>query len=217
MVGQIYPTELQLNKANSSDIEAPFLDLNLSITNGIVSFKIYDKQDDFNFEIVNFPFLDGDVPRSPSYGVYISQLIRFDRVCSNVDEFNNRNLFLTAKLLKQVNRYHKIRKAFSKFYHRHSELVVKYNIGLKTILQQGVSEPLFYGDLVYRFKRILGKPNLSDQFKKIVKRYIRVGYNLDIMRQSAFLVLNPITVYSYGFLFNCTTEGQALDSMMALT
>ena len=75
MIGQIYPTELQLNKANSSDTEAPFLDLNLSITNGIVSSKIYDKRDDFNFEIVNFPFLDGDVPRSPSYGVYISQLI----------------------------------------------------------------------------------------------------------------------------------------------
>ena len=132
MVGQIYPIELQLNKANSSDTEAPFLDLNLSITNGIVSSKIYDKRGDFNFEIVNFPFLDGDVPRSPSYGVYISLLIRFARVCSNVNDFNNRNLFLIAKLLKQGYRYHKKnRKAFSKFYHRHSELIVKYNIGLK--------------------------------------------------------------------------------------
>ena len=121
MVGQIYPTELQLNKANSSDTEAPFLDLNLSITNGIVSSKIYDKRDDFNFEIVNFLFLDGDVPRSPSYGVYISQLIRFARVCSNVDDFINSNLFLTAKLLKQGYRYHKTRKAFSNIYHRHSE------------------------------------------------------------------------------------------------
>ena len=99
MVGQIYPTELQLNKANSSDTEAPFLDLNLS-TNGIVSSKIYDKRDDFNFEIVNFPFLNGDVPCSPSYGVYISRVIRFARVCSNVDDFNKRNLFLTAKLFK---------------------------------------------------------------------------------------------------------------------
>ena len=72
MVGQIYPTELQLNKANSSDAEAPFLDLNLSTTNGIVSSKIYDKRDDFNFEIAKFPFLDGDVLRSPSYHmVYI--------------------------------------------------------------------------------------------------------------------------------------------------
>ena len=61
---------------------------------------MYDNPDDFNFEIVNFPFLDGGVPRSPFYGVYISQLIRFARVCSNVDDFNNRNLFLTAKLLK---------------------------------------------------------------------------------------------------------------------
>ena len=114
-------------------------------------------------------------------------------------------------------RYHKIRKAFSKFYYRHSELIVKYNIGLKTLLQQGISEPIFYGDLVYKFKPIVGKSNFSDQFKKIVKCYIRVGYNLDIMRQSACLVLNPITVYSYGFLFNCTTVGQASDSMMALT
>ena len=170
----------------------------MSITNGIVSSKIYDKRDDFNFEIVNFPFLDGDVPCSPSYGVYISQLIRFARVFSNVDDFNNRNLFLTAKLLKQGYRYHEIRKAFSKFYHRHSELIVKYNIGLKTFLQQGISEPIFYGDLVYKFKRIVGKPYLSDQLKKIVKRYIRVGYNLDIMRHSACLVFNPITVYSYG-------------------
>ena len=84
-------------------------------------------------------------------------------------------------------------------------------------MQQGISEPIFYGDLVYKSKRIVEKPNLSDQFKKIVKRYIRVGYNLDITRLSAWLVLNPITVYSYGFLFNCMTVGQASDSMTALT
>ena len=84
----------------------------MSISNGIVYSKIYGKRDDFNFEIVNFLFLDGDVPRCPSYGVYISQLIRFARVYSNVDDFNNRNLFLTAKLLKQGYRCHKIRKAF---------------------------------------------------------------------------------------------------------
>ena len=66
----------------------------------------------------------------------------------------------------------KFKKAFSKFYHRHSELIVKYSIGLKTLLQQYISEPIFYGDLVYKFKRIVEKPNFSDQFKKIVKRYI---------------------------------------------
>ena len=124
LVGQICPTELQINNANSSDTEASFLDLNMSITNGIVSFKIYDKWDDYNFEIVNFPFLDGDAPRSISYGVYISQLIRFARLCSYVNDLNNRTLFLTAMLLKQGYRYYKIRKAFSKLYHRHSELIV---------------------------------------------------------------------------------------------
>ena len=80
----------------------------MSITNGIFSSKIYDKRDDFNFEIVHFPFRDGDVPRSLSFGVYISQRICLARVCSYVDDFNNRNLFLTAKLLKQGYSYHTI-------------------------------------------------------------------------------------------------------------
>ena len=142
MVGQIYPTELQLNKANSSDTEAPFLDLNLSITNGIVSTKIYDKRDDFTFEIVNFPFLDGDAPRSPSYAIYISQ-----RECVLMLMTSKTEPYvLTAKLLKQGYRYNIIRKEFSKFYHRHSELIVKYNIGLQSLLQQGISEPILYGD-----------------------------------------------------------------------
>ena len=125
MVHRIYPAELQLNKTNASDTEAAFLDLNLSIHNDIVSTKTYDKRDDFNFDIVNFPFLDGDVPQRPSYGVYISQLIRFARASSHVTDFSNRNKFLTAKLLKQGYRYHKLRKAFSKFYRRHFELIEK--------------------------------------------------------------------------------------------
>ena len=92
-----------------------------------------------------------------------------------------------------------------------------YNIVLKTLLHQGISEPIYYGDLVYKFKQIVEKPHFSDQFKTIIKRYIKVGYNLDVMRQSACLVLNPITVYNHGFLFNCTTVAQASDSMTALT
>ena len=91
MVSQIYPSELQLNKANTSDTEAAFLDLHLSISNDIVSTKTDDKRDDFYFEIVNFPFLDGDVPRSTSYGVYISQLIRFARASGIAADFNTRN------------------------------------------------------------------------------------------------------------------------------
>ena len=108
MVNRIYPPELQLNKANTADTEAPFLDLHLSISNGFVSSKIYDKRDDFGFNIVNFPFLESDVPRSTSYGVYISQLIRFARGSSHVAYFNARNKSLTAKLLQQGYRYHKL-------------------------------------------------------------------------------------------------------------
>ena len=93
MVSQIYLTELQLNKVNPSETEAQFLVLNLSTTNDIVSSKIYDKRDYFNFEIVNFQFLDENVPSSPAYGIYISQLIRFAIVCSNVNDCNNRKLF----------------------------------------------------------------------------------------------------------------------------
>ena len=106
MVHRIYPAELQLNKANASDTESAFLDLNLSIHNDIVSTKVYDKRDNFNFNIVNFPFLDGDVPRRASHGVYISQFIRFARVSTHATDFNNRNKFLTAKLLKQGFPYH---------------------------------------------------------------------------------------------------------------
>ena len=134
MVDRIYPTEFQLNRANCSDNEAPILDLNLCISNGTVSTKIYDKRDDFDFDIVNFAFLDGDVPRHTSYGVYISQLIRFARAISNLSDFNCRNKALSAKLLRQGYRYFKLRKAFSKFYRRHSALVEKYSVSLKTLL-----------------------------------------------------------------------------------
>ena len=131
MVIQIYPNELQWNKANSTDIEAAILDLYLLISNGFVSSKIYDKRDGFDFDIVNFPFLDDDVPRAPSYSVYISQLIWFARVSSHLADFNARNKTLTANLLQQGYRYHKLRKAFSKFYCRHYELISKYDTGLK--------------------------------------------------------------------------------------
>ena len=201
--------ELQLNKVNTSDTEAPLLDLHLSISNGFVSSQIYDKHDDFDFDIANFPFLDDDVPRSTSNGIYISQLIRFARVSSHVADINARNKSLIAKLLQQGYRYHKLRKTFSKFYCRHYELVSKFNVGLKTLLHQGLSEPEFYGDLVYKFKKIVGRADFSDPFKNIIICYKRIGYNINIMRQSACLVLNPITVNNFASLFNCTLVGRA--------
>ena len=128
-------------------------------------------------------------------------------------DFNARNKSLTAKLLQQGYRYHKLRKTFSKFYRRNYELVSKFNVGLKTLLHQGLSEPEFYGDLVYKFKKKYeGRADFSDQFRKIIVRYKRIGYNINIMRQSACLVFNPITVNNFASLFNCTPVGRASDS-----
>ena len=187
MVSQIYASELQPNKANTSDTKAAFLDLHLSISNDIVSTKIYDKRHDFDFDIVNFPSLDGDVPRSTSYGVYISQLIRFARASSYVADFNTRNKSLTQNLLKQGYRY------------------------------QGLSEPDFYGDLVYKLKKIVGSNNFSAQFIKISSHYKKIGYNINVLQQTACLVVNPITVGNFVFLFNCTPVGRTSDSMMVPT
>ena len=171
----------------------------------------------FDFEIVNFPYLDGDVPRSTSYGVYISQLIRFARASSYVTDFNTRNKLLTQKLLKQGYRYHKLRKTFSKFYRRYFDLISKFQVGLKSLLRQGLSEPDFYGDLVYKLKKIVGSNNFSAQFIKIISHYKKIGYNINVLQQTACLVVNPNTVGNFAFLFNCTPVGRTSDSMMVLT
>ena len=161
--------------------------------------------------------MDGDVPCRASYGVYISQLIRFARVCNQVADFNARNKCLTAKLLQQGYRYHKLRKTFSKFYRRHYEMIAKFFVGQKTLLREGLSEPGFYGNLVYKFKNLIGRNDFSFQFRKIITRYRRIGYNLNVMQQSACLVFDPIMVDNYATFLNCTPVGRASDSMMAPT
>ena len=168
---------------------------------------------DFDFEIVNFPFLDGDVHRSTSYGVYISQLIRFARA----SDFNTRNKLLTQKLLKQGYRYNKLRKTFSKFYRRYYDLISKFQLGLKSLLHQRLSEPEFYDDLVYKCKKIVGSNNFSAQFIKIISHYKKIGYNINILQQTACLVVNPITVGNFAFLFNCSPVGRTSDSIMVPT
>ena len=178
---------------------------------------MYDKRDDFGFGIVNFPFLDGDVPRSTSYEVFISKLIRFARASSYVVDFNTRNKLLTQKRLKQDYRYHKFRKTFSKFYRRYYALIFKFQVGLKSFLRQGLSEPDFYGDLVYMLKKIVGSSYFSAQFIKIISHYKRIGYNINVLQQTACLVVNPITVGNFAFFFNCTLVGRTSDSMMVPT
>ena len=116
-----------------------------------------------------------------------------------------------------VYRYHKLRKTFSKFYRRYFYLISKFQVGLKSLLRQGLSEPDFYGDLVYKLKKIVGSNNFSAQFIKIISHYKKIGYNINVLQQTACLVVNPITVGNFAFLFNCTPVGRTSDSMMVPT
>ena len=86
-----------------------------------------------------------------------------------------------------------------------------YIVGLKTLLLQGLSEPEFYGDLVYKFRKIIGKNDFPYHFKKIIVCYKKIGYTINLMRQTACLVVNPIKVNSFAYPFNCTTVGQTSD------
>ena len=113
--------------------------------------------------------------------------------------------------------YHKLRKTFSKFYRRYYDLISKFQVGLKSLLRQGLSEPDFYDDLVYKLKKIIGSNNFSAQFIKIISHYKKIGYNINVLQQTACLVVNPITVGNFAFLFNCTPVGRTSDSMMVPT
>ena len=107
--------------------------------------------------------------------------------------------------------------SISKFYRRYYNLISKFQVGLKSFLRRGLSEPEFYGDLVYKLKKIVGSNNFSAQFIKIISHYKKIGYNLNVLQQTACLVVNPIMVGNFAFLFNCTPVGRTSDSMTVPT
>ena len=111
----IYPAELQLNKANASDKETSFLYSNIKIIGSDIHTNVYDKRHGFGFPIVNFPWLSGDVPRLQSYGIYIPQLVRFARFCTSVLHFHSKNLQIISKLLAEGYIYHKLQKHLESF------------------------------------------------------------------------------------------------------
>ena len=106
------------------------------------------------------------------------------------------------KMFFKDNHINRLRKTFSKFYRRYYDLISKFQAGLKSLLRQGLSEPDFYGDLVYKLKKIVGSNNFSTQFIKIISHYKKIGYNINVLQQTACLVVNPITVGNFAFLFN---------------
>ena len=164
--------------------------------------------------IVNFPWLSGDVPRLPSYGIYISQLVRFARCCTSVLDFHSKNLQITSKLLTQGYRHHKLRKTFGKFFRSYSELLSKFgDISFQEYLSKGISHPVFYGDLVYKLRRVKDTPNFISSGSKIVKRLRRRQYDPVIIERTISLVLGPCTALYRPFLKHCTLTNKAVGTI----
>ena len=159
MVKQIYPPELQMNKANATYTEAPFLDLYLSFANGFVFSKIHNKRDDFDFDIVNFPcfwlvtFL---AVRLMMY-TFCNLLALLESAImlrTSMREIKVLHPNFSSRAVVIIN-FEKKQKTFSKLYCGHSELISKFNVGPNTLLREGLSELEFYGDLVYKFNKLI--------------------------------------------------------------
>jgi hypothetical protein len=136
----IYPSELEIKETTYTASSASILDIYLEFDDsGQPSNNIYDKRDDFNFEIINFPNMCSNIPASPAYGVYFSQLIRYARASSNYSDFLKRHLYLRNRLLDQG--YEKIRliRSLKKFIFRYQDLVKNDSVSAQTIINDGFS------------------------------------------------------------------------------
>ena len=130
-IDYIYPVELEIKDTTDADHQASYLDLDLSYNRDKrLQVKLYDKRDDFNFNNVNFPFLSSNIPQSPAYGVYVSQLIRYARASSAYSDFLVRSRLLTSKLLGQGYNRFKLITTFKKFYGRHYDLIGKFQLSV---------------------------------------------------------------------------------------
>ena len=134
-LGQMYPPELEIKDTTESNTSASYLDLLLSIgRDGHLRTSLYDKRDDFNFHITNFPFLSSTIPSSPAYGVFISQLIRFARACSSYECFILRAMRLSSKLLGQGYVKERLKSSLRKFYGRYGDLTNQYEVPVSRML-----------------------------------------------------------------------------------
>ena len=134
-LGQMYPAELEIKDTTESTTSASYLDLLLSIgRDGQLHTSIYDKRDDFNFHITKFPFLSSNIPSSPAYGVFISQLIRYSRAWSSYECFILWARRLSSKLLKQGYLAERLKSSFRKFYGRYGDLIQQYEVSLSRML-----------------------------------------------------------------------------------
>ena len=134
-LGQMYPAELEIKDTTESNTSASYLDLLLSIeSDGQLRTSLYDKRDEFNFHITNFPFLSSNIPSSPAYGAFISQLIRYARACSSYECFILRAARLSSKLLRQGYVMERLKSSLRKFYGRYGDLIKHYEVSLSQML-----------------------------------------------------------------------------------
>ena len=126
VMGDIYPKELILVPDDSNGLSTSFLDLQLVVKDGVVSTSIFDKRDDFDFKIVNFPNLSGNIPLKSSYGVFICEAVRYARACTYFEDFKTRMLLLVAKLNKQCFTATLLKNTYLKFCDSHILLIQKY-------------------------------------------------------------------------------------------
>ena len=123
---KIYPQELDLNCEDKNNQEVNYLDLQLEIKDNFLQYKLFDKRDNFGFSIVNFPNLSGNIPTSQSYGIFISQLVRYTRCCQKFIDFQHRTHLLVKRLLKQHFKLNKLHSTFNKFAKKYHHLLQKY-------------------------------------------------------------------------------------------
>ena len=137
---EIYPSQLTVEKVNKSDHLANYLDITFMTESGSKrSTRLYDKRDDFDFHIVNFPFLSRSIPSGPSYGVYISQFTRYARCCSHCDDFRYHQKCLVDRLLSQGYIALQLEKSFKKFNRKYQYLIEKYQRSVKEMVNDSFS------------------------------------------------------------------------------
>ena len=141
----IYPVELEIEDTTDADHHASYLDLLMKYGNfHRLQVKLYDKRVDFNFNIVNFPFLSSNIPQSPAYGGFVSQLIRYSRASSLYEDFITRSQLLTSKLLKQGFTRNRLIATFKKFYDRHNVLIDRFKVSVTNIIIDLFLETLYH-------------------------------------------------------------------------
>ena len=164
LVDRIHPIEFEIKDTTDTDASASYLDLHLEVdSERRLRTKLSDKRDDFNFPIVNFPFICSNIPAAPAYGVYISQLIRYSRTCSSYQDFLDRGLLLTRKLLNQQFLLAKLKSSLRMLYDRHHDLVARYGISVSQMttdmfhLSSAIPGPF----LVHSYHRVCNQINTT--------------------------------------------------------